>query len=239
MKNLDIDEISGSIEAQGIKVVAIDHSELRSIQLKGGLDNFIASVKSFDEKVAFLQDFSFDGEDFLYKIKKTVLGEYNNQPGENGIDLIQFLPELAAYEKYIGQTGFIILRVFYRNQSFSYWQYAEWYEAFLAQFDRAREIFEEKERILKEKRELELNAAKETREKRETHLRGLLEHFMTDEKFISLKTQKMKQEYAIAQYPADIFCFKRGNFKLKCTNRSQKDDSITCRLNLFSLIMQS
>lgn len=200
MKSLDISEMVGSIEAQGIKVVVIDYSELKSTGLKGGMDDFIAAVKAFDEKVVFLQDFSFDEEDFLHEIKN-VFGDYDNQPTENGIDLIQFLPEIADYKKYIGQTSSIILRTFYKNQIFSYWQYAEWYEAFIKQFDRAREIFEEKEKVLKEKQELELNAAKETREKRENYLRGLLENFMADEKFISLKTQKMKQEYAIAQYP--------------------------------------
>jgi hypothetical protein len=201
MKSLDINELVGSIEDQGIKVVHIDYSEFKATRLKGDRDNFVAAVKAFDEKVVFLQDFSFDEDDFFHELKKPVLGEYDNPPTENGIDLRQFLPELGDYKRHLGQTSAIILRVFYKNHYFSYWQNAEWYDDFTEQFERARVIFEEKERLLTEKHELELNAARESREKRETYLRGLLENFTNDENFISLKTQKMKQEYAIAQYP--------------------------------------
>jgi len=201
IESIDINEMIGSIEDQGIKVVPIDYSESKATRLKGDRDDFLAAVKAFDEKVVFLQDFSFDEEDFFHEFKKPVLGEYDNPPTEDGIDLRQFLPELGDYKKRLGQTSAVILRVFYKNQSFSYWQNAGWYEAFTEQFERARVIFEEKESSLREKHELELNAAREVREKRESYLRGLLENFTDDENFISLKTQKMKQEYAIAQYP--------------------------------------
>ena len=201
MKSINISEIISTIEAQGIKVIQIDYSEAKSTRLKGGLDNFIAAVKAFDEKVIFLQDFSFDEEDFFHELKEPVLGDYDEELGENGINLTQFLPELGEYKSYLEQTSALIFRVFYKNQSFSYWQNAEWYEAFIEKFEKAREIFNEKEQEIRAQQELEINAEREAQEERESNLRGLLENLITDDKFISLKTQKAKQEYAIAQYP--------------------------------------
>ena len=201
MKNINISEIISTIETQGIKVIQIDYSEAKSTRLKGGLDDFIATVKAFDEKVVFLQDFSFDEEDFFHELKKPVLGTYDEEPSESGINLTQFLPELLEYKSYLDQTSALIFRVFYKNHSFSYWQNAEWYDAFIEKSEKAREIFNEKEQEIRVQQELEANAAREAHEQRESNLRGLLENFITDNKFISLKTQKAKQEYALAQYP--------------------------------------
>jgi hypothetical protein len=201
MKIININETISTIEAQGIKVIQIDYSEAKSTRLKGGLDDFIAAVKVFDEKVVFLQDFSFDDEDFFHEPKNPVLGEYDEEPSENGINLTQFLPELSEYKSYLEQTSALIFRVFYKNQAFSYWQNADWYEVFIEKSEKARGIFNEREQKIRTRQELEINAAREAREQRESYLRGLLEALITDDKFILLKTQKAKQEYAIAQHP--------------------------------------
>lgn len=201
MKSINISETISHIEAQGIKVIPIDYSEAKSTRLKGDLDDFLAAVKAFNETVVFLQDFSFDEDDFFHEIDKPVLGEYDDPPGENGINLTQFLPELDEYKNYLEQTSMLIFRVFYKNQVFSFWQSSEWYESFIEQFEKAREIFEEKEQAIKEQQEREISAAQEARDRRESYLRGLLENLADDDKFVSLKTQKAKQEYAIVQYP--------------------------------------
>ena len=70
MKSINISKITDSIEAQGIKVISIGYTELKSIQLKGALDSFIATVKAFNETVILIQDFLFDENDFFHELKK-------------------------------------------------------------------------------------------------------------------------------------------------------------------------
>ena len=141
-----------------------------------------------------------DEDDFLQEIKKPALGEYNDPPNDAGINLTQFLPGLAEYRSYLEQTSLLIFRVFYKNQVFAYWHKAEWYEAFTKLFEEAQEIFEEKENVIREQQEQQKTVAREAADQRETYLRSLLEELTTDDKFIGLKTQKSKQEYAIARY---------------------------------------
>ena len=111
------------------------------------------------------------------------------------------MPALAEYKSYLEQTSLLIFRAFYKNQVFDYWHKAEWYGAFTKLFEEAREVFEEKENSIREQQEQEKNTAREAADQRETYLRGLLEKLTTDDKFIGLKTQKSKQEYAIVRHP--------------------------------------
>lgn len=201
MQSINVDEITNDLEAKEIKVISVGYNELKSIHLKGDLDSFVTTVKALNENVVFIQSFSFDEDDFFHEIKKPVLGEYSNPPEDKEINLKQFLPELADYESYFEQTSLIIFRVFYKNQVFAYWHKAEWYEAFTELFEEAQKIFEEKENVIREQQEQQKNAAQEAADQRETYLRGLLEELSTDDKFIGLKTQKSKQEYAVARYP--------------------------------------
>lgn len=201
MQGINIDEITSDLETKEIKVIPVGYNELKSIQLKGDLDSFVTTVKALNESVVFMQSFSFDEDDFLHEIKKPILGEYSDPPKDNEINTKQFLPELAEYENYFEQTSLLIFRVFYKNQVFAYWHKAEWFVAFTKLFEEAQKIFEEKENAIREQQEQQKNAARETADQRETYLRGLLEELATDDKFIGLKTQKSKQEYAIARYP--------------------------------------
>lgn len=201
MDNINTDEIISNIEAQGIKVVSISYADFKSIQLEGNLENFIATTKAFNENVVFLQSFSFDADDFFQELNKPVLGEYDEPPSESEIDLTQFLPELKEYKSHIGKTSLLIFRVFYKDQVFAYWHKADWFEAFTNSFEEAKNIFEEKERSIKEQQTRQQDATREESEKRENYLRGLLEKLTTDDKFASLKTQKVQQEYALALFP--------------------------------------
>jgi hypothetical protein len=112
MNNINTDKIINDIEKQDIKVVEIGYADLKSIELKGNLESFIATVKVFNENVVFYQNYSFSDDDFLYESDETIFGECDDQPDEDGIDLIQFLPALEEYKSYIGQTSFLIFRVF-------------------------------------------------------------------------------------------------------------------------------
>lgn len=201
MKTVNIDEIKSDMEMRGIKIIPIGYSKSNAIELKGDLEDFIATVKAFGESIVFLQEFPFDSESFLHEQDEEILGEYDQPASEDGINLTQFLPELENYRKYLDQTSFLIFRVFYKNHTFAYYHYAEWFEAFNKLFEEAERIFEEKEKALKDEQAEQKNAARKEAEQRSDFLRGLLEELTGDDRFISLKTQKAKQEYALARYP--------------------------------------
>lgn len=202
MESINIAEIINKIENQGIKVISIGNTHLNKVtRLEGDLETFIQTAKAFNENVVFMQDFSFSANDFFYKSDKPILGEYETLPNEEGIDLKQFVPLLADYESYIEQISSLFFRVFYKDQIFAYWHKAEWYESFTKLFEEAQQIFEEKEQTKKNEREQQQNEEREAAERRENYLLNLLEDLSTDDKFISLKTQKAKQEYALVRYP--------------------------------------
>jgi hypothetical protein len=201
MNVFNTDEIISNIESQGIKVISIRYADFKSIELKGDLGSFIATAKAFNENVVFFQDFSFDQDDFFLEINESILGEYATPASEDGINLIQFLPALEEYKNYVGQTSSIILRVFYQNKVFAYWHNAIWFEDFIKLFKQAQSIFVQKEKAIREQQAQQQNAAREEAAQREDYLRALLKELSTDDKFISLKTQKAQQEYAQARFP--------------------------------------
>lgn len=201
METINIGEIISDIEANGIKVIPTGYAKSNSADLKGNLDSFIATAKAFNENVIFMSEFSFDNESFFHEPHGAILGEYDEPASEDGINLTQFSPELEDYKSYIGQTSFIIFRVFYKNHTFDYYHYAEWFDAFNKSLEEAERIFEEKEKVIKDQRAQEENATRKEAEQREGFLRGLLEELGDDAKFASLPTQKAKQEYALARYP--------------------------------------
>lgn len=201
MENIDTDEIINNIEAQGIKVVSVGYANFKSIELRGSLEDFIATAKAFNENVIFLQSFSFGEDDFLCEFEKPILGEYDEPPSEDGINLAQFLPELKEYENHIGKTNLLIFRVFYKNQVCAYWHKADWFEAFTDLFDKAQDIFEVKEEAAKDHQAQQQNAAVEEAAERESYLSNLLKEFITDDRFESLKTQKAQQEYILLCCP--------------------------------------
>lgn len=202
MNVIKVEEIVSYLDSKGIHVVLLSHWDIKSTgHLKGDLDSFIAAAKLFNESIVFVQEFSLDEDDLFYKPDDPILGEYEQPSSEDGINLIQFLPALEEYKKYIGQTSFLIFRVFYQNKTFDYFHYAEWFEAFTELLEEAQYIYEEKEKVIKEQRERQQIAEREKAEQRENQLRDLLEDLAGDDKFISLKTQKAKQEYAVARYP--------------------------------------
>lgn len=201
MEIINTNEIVSDIEAKGIKVIPIGYAKSNATELKGNLENFITTAKAFGDNIVFLQEFSFDNESFLHEPDEEILGEYDEPAGEDGINLTQFLPELEDYRKYIDQTSFLIFRVFYKNQTFDYYHYAEWWKSFNKFLEEAERIFEEKEKALKKEQAEQQNAAREEFEQRGEFLRGLLEDLASDDKFTLLKTQKAKQEYALARYP--------------------------------------
>jgi hypothetical protein len=201
MESINAGDIISTIEAHSIKVVSIGYADLKSIELKGNLESFIATIKAFNENIVFMQEFSFDKEDFLHEPDEPILGEYDQPPGENTINLTQFLPALEDYKKYVGQTSFLFFRVFYQNKNFAYRHNAQWFEAFTKLFEEVRCIFEDKEKAIKDQQAKQQTAAQEEVDQREGYLLGLLKDLISDHKFISLKTQKAKQEYALVYYP--------------------------------------
>jgi hypothetical protein len=201
MNTINMSEVINIIETEGIKVIPIGYGKSNSNELKGSLEDFIAAAKAFEEPIVFLQEFPFDNESFLHEAQGEILGEYDEPANENGIDLTQFLPKLKDYKKYIEQTSFLIFRVFYKNQAFDYYHYAEWFTEFNKLLEEAEQIFEEKEEKLKIEQAERKIAARQEVEQRNEVLSAFLEELADDDKFLSLKTQKAQQEYALARYP--------------------------------------
>jgi len=201
-------ELVNHIQAKGIQIICIEYSNVKStIHLKGNLESFFAAINALNKTAVFMQEFSFDEDDFFHEPDTKVLGEYGqfiegkSKYQNSGINLIQFLPQLEEYKSYIGQTSCLLFRIFFENQSLSYFHNAEWYDAFNNSFKEAKEIFETKEYETKTKRELEEVTLREKTEKRENELLQLLETLPDDDKFVSLSTQKAKTEYVLARYP--------------------------------------
>lgn len=208
MKQIEIDEIKNLLESSGLHVVEIDYTDLKSATyLKGSLEDFISAAKAINETVVFLEDFPFGEDHFFYEPNGEILGEYEqamsaeDEEQNAGINLAQFLPSLEEYKSRVGQTNFASFRIFYKNHVLSYLLYADWYKEFDEEFGKAKAIFEEKENALKQEREREQVTSSQEAERKENELLQLLETLATDAKFVSLSTQKAKQEYALARFP--------------------------------------
>ncbi len=96
MEKINTGEIISNLEAKNIKIVPIGYAELKSIHLKGDLDNFIATAKAFNENVVFVQEFSFDDDDFLHEPDTAILGEYDEPASEDGINLISIFARVRG-----------------------------------------------------------------------------------------------------------------------------------------------
>ncbi len=190
-------------------VVHLDGSELKAATnyLKGDLQTFVAAVKALNENVVFVQIIVLSEIDFYYEPENEILGEYQISEDDGDlssgkrINLIQFSGDLSEFRKYIDQTHFLLFRVFFKNQSLTYIHYADWVEEFNKVYDAAEEIFETKEQELKQQQEQAEAQLREESGKLEAELIQMLEVLSDDAKFVSLPTQKAKQEYALALYP--------------------------------------
>lgn len=206
----DSSEIVDYFQKEGISLIYLDSSELKAATnyLKGDLQNFITAVKALDEKVAFVQIIVLSGSDFYHEPVNEILGDYQRLEDEEDaissakqINLIQFSDNLDEFKKYIDQTHFLWFRVFFKNQSLTYLHYADWVEEFNKVYDKAEEIFEAREKDLRQQREKAQVLSREASGRQEAELIQMLELLGDDAKFISLPTQKAKQEYALALHP--------------------------------------
>lgn len=206
---INTDEIVEQLQSKAITVVRLDGFDAKGATnyIKGDLEDFITAAKALNENVVFLSEVLLSENDFFHEPNAEILGEYEQSPVADeeepieGINLIQFSTTLGEYEEYIGQTHFLLFRLFFKNHSLSYLHYPNWIAGFNEAFDEAEKIFESKEKKLRDQKEQEETTLKEETERRETGLVQLLEALADDDKFVSLSTQKAKQEYAVARYP--------------------------------------
>lgn len=206
---INTDEIVEQLQSKAITVVRLDSFDSKGATnyIKGGLEDFTSAAKALNENVVFLSEVLLSENDFFHEPNAEILGEYEQSSvaGEeepsDGINLIQFSTTLGEYKQYIGQTHFLLFRLFFKNHSLSYLHYPDWIAGFNETFDEAEENFESKEKQLRDQKDQEETNLKEETRRRETGLVQLLEALADDDKFVLLSTQKAKQEYAVARYP--------------------------------------
>lgn len=205
----DFNEISNYFQQEGISLIHLECSELKAATnyFKGNIQSFVAAVKALNETVVFVQTIVLSESDFYHEPENEILGEYQSSKDNDSslsdkrVNLIQFSGELSEFRKYIDKTHFLLFRVFFKNQSLTYIHYADWVEEFNKIYDAAEEIFETREQELRQRQEQAEALLKEESGKLEAELIQMLEVLGDDAKFVSLPTQKAKQEYALAIYP--------------------------------------
>ena len=188
-KSLNTSEVITSLKSNDISVVKIDYLNSESTAtIEGNLGSFIDSIKAMNQDVIFLQEVIQEAEDFFYKPKHPSLET------DELIDLCEFSDELEEFKKFNGKTICLIFSAFYKNEVFSFYHHSDWSKDFYKVLESAKTKLSEYQNSKFEELELE-------QETKEQKLIELLESLVDDEKFASLRTHKMKKEYALQKYP--------------------------------------